>query len=158
MGAETTEAMAQRAEKSKSLLNDVKKGGEIQEMSARICREYLDNVSATDDLQADILKGIKAGEDFYHLFLKAAKALSLMTSNPQFYTQIKRDCRSLYGGIFNQKEPLEEMLEETRDRMEKLRQAAATEADIDARDRITRCIDAHEERVRELEAQIQNAH
>ena len=155
---ENSEAIAQRAEKSKSLLNDVKKGGEIAEMSSRICREYLDNVSATDALQADILKGIKAGEDFYHLFLKAAKAVSLMTSNPQFYTQIKRDCRSIYGGIFNQKEPLQEMLEETHQRMEQLEKAADLESDSDARDRITRCIDAHRERIAELEEQIRSAH
>ena len=51
MEMENTEAMAQRAENSRNLLNDVKKGGEVAEMSARICREYLDNVSATDDLQ-----------------------------------------------------------------------------------------------------------
>ena len=152
-----TEAMAQRAENSRNLLNDVKKGGEVAEMSARICREYLDNVSATDELQAQILMGIKAGEDFYHLFLKAAKAVSLMTSNPQFYNQIKRDCRSIYGGILDKKEPLVEMLEETRQRMEKLEKAAATESDIDARDRITRCIDAHREKIRELEAQIEAA-
>ena len=154
---ENTEAMSPRAEKSAGLLKDVKKGGEVAELSARICREYLDNVSATDALQAEILKGIKAGEDFYHLFLKAVKAVSLMTSNPQFYNQIKRDCRTLYGGIFNNKEPLVEMLEETRDRMEKLEKAAAIEADIDARDRITRCIDAHKEKIAELEAQIEGA-
>ena len=157
MDMENTEAMTQRAENSKNLLNDVKKGGEVAEMSARICREYLDNVSATDELQAEILKGIKAGEDFYHLFLKAVKAVSLMTSNPQFYNQIKRDCRSLYGGVFNQKEPLEEMLEETQERMERLQKAAAVEADIDARDRITRCIDAHKEKIEELENQIRHA-
>ena len=144
-------------QKSKNLLNDVKKGGEAAELSARICREYLDNVSATDDLQAEILKGIKAGEDFYHLFLKAVKAISLMTSNPQFYTQIQRDCRTLYGGIFDNKEPLEELLEETRDRMQKLEHAASVEADIDARDRITRCIDAHKEKIAQLEQQIQSA-
>ena len=141
----------------RSLVNDVKKGGEAAELSSRICREYLDNVCATDDLQAEILKGIKAGEDFYHLFLKAVKAISLMTSNPQFYTQIQRDCRTLYGGVFNNKEPLVEMLEETRDRMEKLEKAAASESDIDARDRITRCIDAHKEKITQLEEQIQNA-
>ena len=157
MDMENTEAMTQRAENSKTLLNDVKKGGEVAEMSARICREYLDNVSATDELQAEILKGIKAGEDFYHLFLKAVKAVSLMTSNPQFYNQIKRDCRSLYGGVFNQKEPLEEMLEETQERMERLEKAAAVESDIDARDRITRCIDAHKEKIEELENQIRHA-
>ena len=49
------------------------------------------------------------------------------------------------------------MLEETRDRMEKLQKAASVEADIDARDRITRCIDAHKEKIAELEAQIENA-
>ena len=146
-----------RAEKSRSLLSDVKKGGEAGALSARICQEYLENVCATDELQTEILKGIKAGEDFYHLFLKAAKAISLMTSNPQFYTQIKRDCRSLYGGIFNKKEPLQEMLEETHQRMAQLEKAAAIESDIDARDRITRCIDAHRDRIQELEAQIRDA-
>ena len=157
MDLENTEAMTQRAEKSKALLNDVKNGGDPADMSSRICREYLDNVSATDALQAEILKGIKAGEDFYHLFLKAVKAVSLMTSNPQFYTQIKRDCRNLYGDIFNQKEPLQEKLEETQERMAHLQKAAEVESDIDARDRITRCIDAHKERIAQLEDQISHA-
>ena len=146
-----------RAEKSRSLLNDVKKGGGEESLSTRICHEYLENVCATDDLQMEILKGIKAGEDFYHLFLLAAKAISLMTSNSQFYEQIKRDCRSVYGGIFNQKEPLEEMLEETHHRMEQLEKAASVESDIDIRDRINRCIEAHREKIASLEEEIRNA-
>lgn len=151
------EKEAKRAERSKSLLSDVKNGGNEESLSARICREYLDNVCATDELQTQILMGIKAGEDFYHLFLKAAKAVSLLTSNVQFYDQIKRDCRSMYGGIFNQKEPLEEMLEEAHQRMAQLEKAAAVESDIDIRDRINRCIDAHREKIAELEEQIRNA-
>ena len=151
------EKEAKRAERSKSLLSDVKNGGNEESLSARICREYLDNVCETDELQTQILMGIKAGEDFYHLFLKAAKAVSLLTSNVQFYDQIKRDCRSMYGGIFNQKEPLEEMLEEAHQRMAQLEKAAAVESDIDIRDRINRCIDAHREKIAELEEQIRNA-
>ena len=35
--------------------------------------------------------------DIYSLFLKAVKAISLMTSNTVFYSQLEGDIRAIYG-------------------------------------------------------------
>lgn len=59
--------------------------------AAEVYKRYQANIKATETLQAEILKGVAAGEDIYQLFLKAAKALSLTISNDLFYLQIERD-------------------------------------------------------------------
>lgn len=147
----------EREEQSVSLFREAQKEKELGEMTSRICREYQANIRASDDLQAQILKGIKAGEDSYHLFLKAAKAISLMTSNPQFYSQVERDYRHLHGEIFHQREPLEDMLKETEERLAHLLKVAEAETDIFARDRLNRSITAHQERIEDLKGKIAGA-
>ena len=59
--------------------------------AAEVYKRYQDNIKATETLQAEILKGVAAGEDIYQLFLKAVKALSLTVSNDLLYTQAERD-------------------------------------------------------------------
>lgn len=59
--------------------------------AAEVYKRYQENIKATETLQAEILKGVAAGEDLHQLFLKAAKALSLTISNDLFYSQIERD-------------------------------------------------------------------
>jgi len=65
--------------------------------SLAIYREYQQNIKTSSQLQTEILKGARAGEDIYSLFLKACKAISLMTSNTVFYSQIEGDIRAIYG-------------------------------------------------------------
>ncbi len=65
--------------------------------SLAICREYQQNIKTSSQLQTEILKGAKAGESIYSLFLKAVKAISLMTSNNVFYSQLEGDIRAIYG-------------------------------------------------------------
>jgi hypothetical protein len=65
--------------------------------SLAICREYQQNIKTSSQLQTEILKGVRAGEDIYSLFLKAVKVISLMTSNTVFYSQIEGDIRAIYG-------------------------------------------------------------
>jgi hypothetical protein len=64
--------------------------------SLAICREYQQNIKTSSQLQTEILKGARAGEDIYSLFLKAVKAISLMTSNTVFYSQLEGDIRAIY--------------------------------------------------------------
>ena len=64
--------------------------------SLAICREYQQNIKTSSQLQTEILKGVRAGEDIYSLFLKAVKAISLMTSNTVFYSQLEGDIRAIY--------------------------------------------------------------
>lgn len=60
------------------------------EQAAAVYKQYQENIKATGTLRAEILKGVTAGEDLEQLFLKAAKALSLLLSDELFYRQIER--------------------------------------------------------------------
>lgn len=70
---------------------------EAYNRSLEVYTKYQENIRASEQLQTEILKGIKAGADIYTLFLKAAKAISLMTSNTVFYDRIAADLGGIYG-------------------------------------------------------------
>jgi hypothetical protein len=66
------------------------------ERAQGVYRKYQEDRKASGRLQAEILKGAKAGEDIHILFLKACQALSLTTSNTLFYEQLELDIRNIY--------------------------------------------------------------
>lgn len=111
----------------------------------------------SSQLQTDILKGVKAGESIYSLFLKAAKAISLMTSNSVFYSQIEADTRAIYGEGLHKQAPLENELEEVQQRLTNLNAAQSRELEPDSRERIGRAIKAHEAKIASLKDQIERA-
>ena len=78
-----------------------------KERALAVYREYQENIKRSGQLQTDILKGAKRGEDIYSLFLKAVQAISLMTSNTVFYSQLKDDIRAIYGAGLLEPKPLE---------------------------------------------------
>ena len=129
---------------------------EIDE-TARIYREYQHNIKLSGQLQTEILKGARAGEDIYSLFLKACKAISLMTSNTVFYSQLEGDIRAIYGEGLQNPAPLRKELTEVQKRLQKLREALERELEHDGKERIKRAINAHENRIAELEAKIKQA-
>lgn len=123
--------------------------------SLAICREYQQNIKTSSQLQTEILKGARAGEDIYSLFLKAVKAISIMTSNTVFYSQLEGDIRAIYGqGLLNPV-PLQIELQEIQERLARLREAEQRELDGDSKDRIKRAIKAHEAKIADLETLIQ---
>lgn len=65
--------------------------------SLTVYKEYQKNIMISTQLQTEILKGAKAGENIHSLFLKAVKAIALMTSNSLFYNQLEADIRGIYG-------------------------------------------------------------
>ena len=71
-----------------------------------VYRTYQENIKRSGQLQTDILKGVQAGEDIYSLFLKAVQAISCMTSNKTFYSQVEADLISIYGIGLQQPAPL----------------------------------------------------
>lgn len=83
-----------------------------RERAVAVYGEYQKNIKLFGQLQTDILKGVKRGEDIYSLFLKAAKAISLMTSNSLFYSQIEADIEAIYGRGLQHKPPLQKELQE----------------------------------------------
>lgn len=144
-------------EQAKILLLDKQREREDHQRSLEAYRAYQENTKRSEQLQSEILKGIKAGEDVYSLFLKAAKAISLMTSNSVFYSQIENDTRSIYGRGLNYKPPLQNELQDTQKRLQRLLEAEQREADTDSRERIKRAVKAHREHIAELEAMIARA-
>ena len=123
-----------------------------------IYQEYQRNIASSGQLQTEILKGAKAGEDIYSLFLKAVQAISLMTSNTVFYSQLNDDIRAIYGAGLLEPKPLELELKEVEGRLEKLREASKRGTEpADSLQRIERAIQAHEQRATELKALIAKA-
>ena len=119
-----------------------------------VYRTYQENIKRSGQLQTDILKGVQAGEDIYSLFLKAVQAISCMTSNKTFYSQVEADLISIYGIGLQQPAPLKLELMDTQKRLDRLREAEQREPNIDG---IKRAITAHQNRIAELEKQIAKA-
>ena len=119
-----------------------------------VYRTYQENIKRSGQLQTDILKGVQAGEDIYSLFLKAVKAISLMTSNTAFYSQIEADIKNIYGIGLQLPAPLTLELMDTQERLDRLREAEQREPNIGS---IKRAITAHQNRIAELEKQIAKA-
>lgn len=122
-----------------------------------IFREYQENIKRSGQLQTEILKGVKAGESVYNLFLKAVKAVSLMTSNSLFYSQIEADIEAIYGRGLQHKPPLQKELQDTQERLQRLLEAEQREQPPDSRERIQRAIEAHRATIERLEDMIAKA-
>lgn len=126
--------------------------------SLAIYKEYQSNIKVSSQLQTDILKGAKRGEDIYSLFLKAVQAISLMTSNTVFYSQLNEDIRAIYGAGLLEPKPLEMELEEVQGRLERLIEASKRGTETaDSLQRIERAIQAHKQRATELKGMIEKA-
>lgn len=129
-----------------------------KERALAVYREYQKNIKLSGQLQTDILKGAKRGEDIYSLFLKAVQAISLMTSNTVFYNQLNDDIRAIYGAGLSEPQPLKLELEEVQTRLEKLREASKRETEpADSLQRIEKAIQAHEQRATQLREMIAKA-
>lgn len=142
-------------EQAKILLLNTQREREDHQRSLEVYRTYQENIKTSGQLQTDILKGAKAGESVYSLLLKACKAISLMTSNSVFYSQIEGDIKAIYGQGLLDPLPLQIELQGTQERLTRLREAEQRELDADSKDRIKRAIKAHEAKMADLEALIQ---
>ena len=122
--------------------------------SLAIYKEYQQNIKTSSQLQNDILKGLKAGEDIYSLFLKATKAISLMTSNSVFYRETEENLKAVYGIGLQEKPPLQMELATVEDRLFHLEEATLWSTG-DELLRIQKAIQAHEERATEIRKTIE---
>lgn len=121
-----------------------------KERASVICREYQENIKLSDQLQAEILKGAKQGENIYSLFLKAAQVISLMTSNTEFCSQLSDDVRSVYGVGLSEPKALELELQAVQERLQRLREVSRREDAAGSSWEIGKAIRAHEERAEYL--------
>ena len=142
-------------EQAKQLFLQATREQEDHRRSLEVYRTYQENIKTSSTLQTQILKGLKAGEDVYSLFLKATKAISLMTSNSVFYSQTEEDIRAIYGIGLQEKPPLQMELKEVQERLQRLKEAEKREQDKDSKKRINRAIQAHEKKATELRGMIE---
>lgn len=124
------------------------------EEAARIQAEYQKNILLSDGLRCEINKGLKAGDDISDLFLKAVKAISLMTGDTAFYDVTKKDLLAIYGVGLEKSPVLQIELNETQARLDKLRQAAEREQDTDDIARIKTAIQYHEQAAERIKSKI----
>lgn len=122
--------------------------------SLAICREYQQNIKTSSQLQTEILKGAKSGENIYSLLLKACKAISLMTSNSVFYSQIEGDIKAIYGQGLLDPLPLQIELQDTQERLQRLLDAEQREPEGNSKERIKAAIKAHRAEIERLKGMI----
>lgn len=118
-------------------------------------RKYQDNIRASEQYRAEILKGVRAGESIELLFIKACKVISLMTAEPVFVEQIEQDVLTIYGEGQQAAAPLQMEAEQVQGRLTKMRQALQWEKDQESRRRIQAAVAAHEDRLNKLQALMQ---
>lgn len=141
-------------QQAKKLYLDAQREREDHQRSLEVYRTYQENIKTSSQLQTEILKGLKAGEDVYSLFLKAAKAISLMTSNSLFYSQIEADIEAIYGRGLQHKPPLQKALQEAQERLQRLLDAEQREPEGNSKERIKAAIKAHRAEIERLKGMI----
>lgn len=134
-------------EQAKLLYLSHKSKNEERERSLEVYRTYQENIKKSSQLQTEILKGIRSGEDIATLFLKASKAISLMTGNTVFYSQVEADIVAIYGEGLLQPAILEKELSEVEERLSHLQEALKRELEPDSRSRIEKAIEKHKEKI-----------
>ena len=91
----------QEPQQPQQAINSLSRSQAQQEAAAQqaagVYQIYQRNIKLTYQLEADILKGLKAGADLGGLFLKALKALSYTTDNELLYRQGAEDLKNNYG-------------------------------------------------------------
>lgn len=127
------------------------------EQCVQVYREYQQNIKLTDSYQAEILQGLRTGEDPTGLLLKAIEAISRMTGNRHFYTQARGDLISIYGEALLYPLLLQWQIDEGMMRMEKILEALGREQDPASRDRIEASLKTLYQKIERQQALLEQA-
>lgn len=80
----------------------------------------LQNIRESEQLQRDIIEGLRAGSSVYSLFLQAVKAISLLTGEEAYYSQIREDLIAVHGEGLEKPQPLKMALDDTQRELKRL--------------------------------------
>lgn len=136
-----TQALQRKADNRSKQLED----------SARILKEYQNNKRLTNELVAEITKGLQQGIDIYDLFLKAIEALALATNDHDLMARSKEAIQSIYGIGLKETRALELEKEDTQKRLKRLIESLEEASDISDQLRLKRAIQAHKKRLEALQ-------
>lgn len=127
------------------------------EQCVQVYREYQQNIKLTDSYQAEILQGLRTGEDPLGLLLKAIEAISRMTGNRHFYTQARGDLIAIYGEALLYPLPLQWQIDEGMERMGKMLEALNREQDPTSRERIEASLKTLYQKIEKQQALLEEA-
>ena len=124
-----------------------------RERAICVYKEYQNNIRLSGQLNTEIIKGLKTGEDIYRLFLKAIKSISLMTSDNAIYPIAEQDIREIYGIGLQEPLPLQIELEQVEERLARLEKAEVERSGTT----INKAIEMHRKRAEEIKRLIEKA-
>lgn len=122
------------------------------EDSAGILKEYQNNKRLTNELVAEITKGLQQGADIHGLFLKAVEALALTTNDPLLYDNARQDLKTIYGIGLGETHALELERKDTQTRLERLTQALNEAVRVEDKERLKGAIKAHQKHLETIQA------
>ncbi len=108
------------------------------------------NISKGERMRGELIKGLKQGESSYSLLLKAMECIAAMTGDSGIYTQAQAYLLAVYGEGLQEAEPLQMLIDQTRQRLTQLEQALQSEGDSNSKQRISEAIKAHKKRIEQL--------
>ena len=138
-------------------MSEEKNGGDKALTDLEVYQTYLKRVRESEELQMQIIRGVREGEDCYHLLLLAARAISRMTGSNVLLDEVEKMVRSVYGEALGEKIPLEIEIQSTRERLEKIRKAAASADNLDLKDTMDLAVRSHEIRLKRLEQALRES-
>ncbi|GEM_PF-3281388 len=121
---------------------------------AQVYKEYMKNVRASEELQCEIMVGAREGEDVCVLLMKACRAISNMTGSSVFADQVERSLRAVYGEALGVEHPLEQQIQEAKERLEKIQQAEMETEEGDLREAMHNSARSHELRIKRLQKKL----
>lgn len=119
--------------------------------------EHQQAIQRVGGLRAEILKGIRAGEDPANILIQALECISLATGDTAIYRQGKADLEAVHGWGLENPAPLHMQLQEARERLGMLSRPELEELDTDAQRRITAARREHLALTDRLQAAIDRA-
>lgn len=140
-------------ELEKILLADLRMK-KAEERSLKVHREHQRREAAAGQLRDQIITGMYEGKDLFSLFTLAAEAISIMTDDPLFYREVKKNLHTVYGKGLGARQPLQNELREAQTRLQRLLAAEAEASLPDEKKRLRRAIEAHRREISELEAKL----
>jgi hypothetical protein len=135
----------------KKLQGEANQTGDALEQARSVYQTYQRNIRLSEALQRDITKGLNQGADIYSLFLKAAEAISFMTSNNVFYEHAEANLRAVYGVGLREPQALNLAIQQAEERLERLQEAEQRRPEGEALERIRRAIKANREQIERLQ-------
>ncbi len=126
-------------------------------MAQELSEERKSEIALADQLRAEVMRGLQCGEPVERLLLKAVQSMALKDNDTVSYPEAKKTLIAIYGDALGQPVPLQIELEETEQRLERLRKAYEAGEGVepyDVQERVKNAIRAHEARIALLKDKI----